>query len=78
MTKSSMADLADDLAHSLGEMVVDQTGIHGVYDFELRFTADDLNSNAADADSIPSLFTALKETLGLRLQQEKAPVDIIV
>ncbi len=76
--KSSMAALADDIARSLGEMVVDKTGVEGVYDFELRFATDDLNSNAADADSMPSLFTALKEVLGLRLQSAKVPVDIIV
>jgi uncharacterized protein (TIGR03435 family) len=76
--KSSMADLADDVARSLGEMVVDKTGIEGVYDFELHFTTEDLSSNTTDAGSIPSLFTALKETLGLRLQPEKVPVDIIV
>ncbi len=76
--KSSMADLAGDIARSLGETVVDRTGIQGVYDFELRFATDDLSSNAADADRIPAVFTALKEILGLRLQPEKVPVDIIV
>jgi len=76
--KSSMAVLADDVARSLGEMVVDKTGIEGVYDFELRFTTDDLSSNASDMDGFPSLFTALMDTLGLRLQPEKVPVDIIV
>lgn len=75
--KTSMVELAGDLAQSLGAMVVDRTAIQGVYDFELRFTADDLNANAADAGA-PSLFTALQETLGLRLQPEKVPVDIIV
>jgi|HubBroStandDraft_1064217.scaffolds.fasta_scaffold10478_7 bla regulator protein BlaR1 len=76
--KSSMADLADDIARNLGEMVVDKTGIDGVYDFELRFTTDDLSYNATDADSVPSLFTALKDVMGLRLRPEKVPVDIIV
>ena len=36
--KTSMARLADLMARSLGEMVVDKTGIEGVYDFELRWT----------------------------------------
>jgi uncharacterized protein (TIGR03435 family) len=76
--KSSMADLAADIARSLGQMVVDKTGVEGVFDFELRFTTDDLSSNASDVDGIPSLFTALRDTLGLRLQPEKVPVDIIV
>jgi uncharacterized protein (TIGR03435 family) len=76
--KSSMADLAADIARSLGQMVVDKTAVEGVFDFELRFTTDDLSSNASDVDGIPSLFTALRDTLGLRLQPEKVPVDIIV
>lgn len=76
--KSSMPALADDIGRSLGEMVVDRTGLAGVYDFELRFTSEDLNSNAGDAGAIPSLFTALKEVMGLRLQRRKVPVDIIV
>jgi uncharacterized protein (TIGR03435 family) len=75
---SSMADLAADIARGLGQMVVDKTGVEGVYDFELRYTTDDLSSNAADVDGIPSLFTALRDTLGLRLQPERVPVDIIV
>jgi uncharacterized protein (TIGR03435 family) len=77
-TKCSMVDLADDVARSLGQMVVDRTGLEGVYDFELRFINDDLSSNASDVDGVPSLFTALRDTLGLRLQPEKVPVDIIV
>ena len=45
---------------------------------QLRFINDDLSSNASDVDGVPSLFTALRDTLGLRLQPEKVPVDIIV
>jgi len=55
------------------------TGVECVYDFELRFTTDDLSSNASDVDGIPSLFTALRDTLGLRLQKpenlEGIPAD---
>jgi uncharacterized protein (TIGR03435 family) len=76
--KTSMADLAEDMARSLGQMVVDKTGLDGVYDFELRYITDDLSSSAGDVDGIPSLFTALRDTLGLRLQPEKVPTDIIV
>ncbi|MGA2195970.1 MAG: TIGR03435 family protein [Bryobacteraceae bacterium] len=77
-TKNSMAQLADFVARTLGEMVVDQTGIEGVYDFELRWTNEDQNPSATDLDGVPSLFTALEETLGLRLQPQKVPVEIVV
>jgi uncharacterized protein (TIGR03435 family) len=76
--KTSMARLADLMARSLGEMVVDKTGIEGVYDFELRWTDDDRNSGGSDADAAPSLFTAIQETLGLRLQRQKVPVEMVV
>jgi uncharacterized protein (TIGR03435 family) len=74
-----MDRLADILTRSLGEMVVDQTGLEGVYNFELTWAADE-NQKPDDAalDTGPSLFTALQETLGLRLKPEKVPVEIIV
>jgi uncharacterized protein (TIGR03435 family) len=68
--------LADFIARNIGEMVVDQTGIEGVYDLEIRFTADDQKPD--DTDPAPSLFTAVQETLGLRLKPEKIPVPIVV
>jgi uncharacterized protein (TIGR03435 family) len=76
--RTSMASLADLLARNLDQMVVDRTGLEGVYDFQLRWTNDDQNSSSTDADAAPSLFTAIQETLGLRLQPQKVPTEIIV
>jgi uncharacterized protein (TIGR03435 family) len=76
--KTSMAQLADFVARTLGEIVVDKTGIDGVYDFELRWANDDQTSKDSDADGTPTLFTALQETLGLRLQPQKVRVEIVV
>jgi uncharacterized protein (TIGR03435 family) len=62
-----------------GRLVVDKTGLTGKYDFTLKWTPD--TTQAADSngtDTGPSLFTALQEQLGLRLESTKAPVDIIV
>jgi uncharacterized protein (TIGR03435 family) len=70
-----MAFLADFVARTLGEMVVDKTEIKGVYDLELRWARADVNPGDSDA---PALFTALQETLGLRLQPGKVPVDVFV
>jgi uncharacterized protein (TIGR03435 family) len=72
--RTSMELLADLMARNLGEMVVDRTGIAGVYDFEMKWTNDDQNTD----DSVPSLFTAIQDTLGLRLQPQKVPVPIVV
>ncbi len=77
--KVSMARLAALLTQFLGQTVVDSTGIDGVYDFDLKWTKDDLSTgqNKGDSDA-PSLFTALQEGLGLRLQARKVPVEVIV
>jgi uncharacterized protein (TIGR03435 family) len=77
--KIEMSTLAYELADSLGDVVVDRTGLQGVYDFQLRWASDDMStSGGANPDPAPSLFTALQETLGLSLQRQKVPVDIIV
>jgi uncharacterized protein (TIGR03435 family) len=76
--KTSMALMADLVTRYLGEVVVDRTGIDGVYDFDLRWTNDDQNPSALDAGAPPSLAVALQETLGLRLQPQTVPVEVIV
>ena len=74
--KTSMAALAGIITNNMSEMVVDRTGVEGLYDFALRWRPDEQNSGGADA--APSLFTAIQETLGLRLQAQKVPVEIVV
>jgi uncharacterized protein (TIGR03435 family) len=66
--------LAEELSRRLSRNVIDQTGLNGEYDFNLRWAPD-----AADGDSVPeSIFTAVQEQLGLKLESGKAPVDAIV
>jgi uncharacterized protein (TIGR03435 family) len=66
-----------------GRMVLDKTGLTGRYDFVLKWTPDAGMSGAGDAGaspeaSGPSLFTALQEQLGLKLDATKGSVDTIV
>lgn len=72
----TMERLADYLARRTDRPVVDQTELKGAFDFTLQWTPDE--SKSTSADSGPSLFTALQEQLGLRLQPHKLPVDILV
>jgi uncharacterized protein (TIGR03435 family) len=73
---SSVSSLASILSsQGLSHAVVDKTGLTGIYDITLRWSPDDIGSSDA---SFPSLFTALQEQLGLKLEYEKNPVDIIV
>jgi bla regulator protein blaR1 len=71
----------------LDKPVVDQTGLTGRYDFQLRFTPDPTQSanfgglepaNAADLNPPPDIFTAFEQQLGLKLQATKALVDVMV
>jgi uncharacterized protein (TIGR03435 family) len=80
---NSVAVLADELSKVAGRDVVDKTGISGRYDLKLHWTPDDRSAVAAtDAtsspDSGPSLFTALEEQLGLKLEPAKVPVQVLV
>jgi len=59
-----------------GRIVVNRTGLAGLYDLELRWASDPGTSPAADAP--PGLATALREQLGLRLQTDTAPLEHLV
>ena len=62
-----------------GRMVVDRTGLTGRWDFELTFAVEARGPDAPPADpNAPSLFTAIQEQLGLKLDATKARVDVMV
>lgn len=69
--------LCEQLAQVLGQPVIDQTSLAGRYDVSLRWTPDDA-SPAPDNDAAPSFFTAVEEQLGLKLQPQKGPVQVLV
>jgi uncharacterized protein (TIGR03435 family) len=73
--KATISALADEMTDSLGAIVIDKTGISGVYDFELRWARDDLGDAG---DVAPSMFTAFQDTLGLQLRHQKFPTQIVV
>jgi uncharacterized protein (TIGR03435 family) len=65
------------LSLSAGRKVVDKTGLTGLYRIALDFTPDPLPPGADDP-GLPSLFTALREQLGLRLVSDTGQVDTFV
>jgi uncharacterized protein (TIGR03435 family) len=87
-----LTNLVRHLTRVLGRTVVDKTGLTGRYDFTLKWTPDESLGGAprgpqsgqagvgdtAPADSSPSLFTVLQEQLGLKLESQKGPVEILV
>jgi uncharacterized protein (TIGR03435 family) len=71
----------------LDRPVVDQTGLEGRFDFQLKWTPDETQFGGLgikvppptdDAAAPPDLFTAMQDQLGLKLQATKAAVDVIV
>lgn len=71
----------------LGRTIVDKTGLVGNYDFKLQWTPESQSAASAQqgADNTlspdssgPSIFTAIQEQLGLKLESQKGPVEIFV
>ncbi len=71
-TNFAMKELAQILS-GRGTLVVDRTGLTGGYDFELSWALPDDTSGEK-----PSLFTAIEEQLGLKLESTKIPIEAIV
>jgi uncharacterized protein (TIGR03435 family) len=81
---ATMEEFAEALSFRVGRHVADRTGLDGRYDFRVEFTPDeavprfgDEHPPAGDPDG-SSLFTALQEQIGLRLQATRGPVEIVV
>ena len=71
---ASMAQVADGLAGRVGRVVIDRTNLAGYFQFDLEFAPD----TAAVPGDRPSLFAALQEQLGLRLQAARGPMNVLV
>lgn len=76
----SSAQLAGNLSGypTIDRFVADRTGLTGRYDFRLEYSPAVVGGGDAAANPGPSLFTALTEQLGLRLQPEKAVLPVLV
>jgi uncharacterized protein (TIGR03435 family) len=74
----TIAALASQLSRQVHRLVEDKTELKGRYDVSLQFTPNDIADAGKDAtgeSAKPSLFTALQEQLGLRLEPTKGPMD---
>lgn len=77
----TMSQLAANLTYVVNHTVLDKTGLSGTYDVQLKFTREEDTSGSKldnGAEPAPSIFTALEEQLGLKLQSTKGPVDTLV
>jgi len=89
LARAPVAALANQLGQVLGRSVIDRTGLTGNYDFELKWTPDEGQGTmkmaggegpppSTDSAAGTSIFTALQEQLGLKLESTKGPVEILV
>jgi uncharacterized protein (TIGR03435 family) len=75
--KISMHRFAEFLSERVSRPVLDQTGLNGSFEITLDWAPDDAPATN-DAAAGPSIFTALQEQLGLKLNATKGPVETIV
>ncbi len=83
-----MEQFARYLSRQVGRTVLDQTGLRDNFDFKLKWSPDENRAAMSDApgaeavpisdSSGPSIFTALQEQLGLKLEATKGPVEVLV
>ncbi len=88
-----LANLVRQLSFQFGNTIVDKTGLTGKYDFDLKWAPDEASvpmfkfpegaqagsdNPTPPVNSGPSIFTALQEQLGLKLEAQKEPADVIV
>jgi uncharacterized protein (TIGR03435 family) len=80
-----MSDLARNLSNAAGRMTVDKTGLTDRFDLDLEWTPDQLPPEGTLPPGVPrapvdgpSLFTAVQEQLGLKLDSQRGPVDVLV
>jgi uncharacterized protein (TIGR03435 family) len=78
----TMGQLAGTLTGILHRKVIDKTGLAGNYDMDLKWTPDTLEhplqNTDAPVDAPPTIFTAVEEQLGLKLESAKGPVETLV
>jgi uncharacterized protein (TIGR03435 family) len=82
-TNAAMSNLVGVLSQLTGRKVLDRTGLRGQYDFTLSYAPDrggaGREGGSPAADSLPdSVFTSLREQLGLNLEAQKSQVEFIV
>ena len=62
--------------------MLDRTELKDKYDFRLDFAPEQpvvpLNTGPSEPNNLPSIFTALQEQLGLKLESSRGPVEVIV
>jgi uncharacterized protein (TIGR03435 family) len=92
LTRTTTATFASQLSYALGQPVVDKTGLSGEFDFALEWTPEPGEDGGPGTAGLPpgsqgqpgstadgpSIFTAIREQLGLRLRSARGLVEVVV
>jgi uncharacterized protein (TIGR03435 family) len=79
ISRITLLRLARSLTGEVGRTVVDLTGLTEYYDVTLEWTPDQITNDTAPTDSSSSsIFTAVRDQLGLRLESRKLPTEVLV
>jgi bla regulator protein BlaR1 len=79
-----LSQVASSLSMFVGRVVLDRTGLTGPFDIDLTWTPDQMPQRPPGAPDLPvdpngpSIFTALQEQLGLKLESQRGPVEMLV
>lgn len=76
-TGTSLQFITAILSGKVGRLVIDKTGLTGLYDFTVTYAIDS-DTDPSISPSGPSIFTAVEEQLGLRLEPAKGPVPVLM
>lgn len=86
----SMSFFTEALSNIVGRPVIDKTGFTGKFNVDLEYSPEGVTAfgpagftpqglaAGANADNKPSIFTALQDKLGIKLEPQKAPGEILV
>lgn len=75
-TGLTMTELTNYLSDVLKRSVIDNTELKDRYNIDLKWTPDD--NTPVPTETGPSIFTAIQEQLGLRLESSRAPADVLI
>jgi len=86
-----VAQLIGTISREVGKIVLDKTGLTGNYDFVFQYTPENFHARTDLTEPSPgsgmvlppdfgviSIFTAVQEQLGLKLEPVKAPIEVVV
>jgi uncharacterized protein (TIGR03435 family) len=81
LRSGTVTRFAELLSQHLNALVIDETVLDGEYSFDLTWSPDEAAPRPADSDNAPTgptIFAAIQEQLGLKLESVKKPIDVLI